>query len=99
MRIWVTGIGVVSPLARGADRTMDRLLAGDRAIGPIELFHLPGSRVDITAEVRDLRVDEVAPGGDPEGWSRTDAMSVLAAREALAQIGRASCRERVSNFV
>ena len=32
MRIWVTGIGVVSPLAKGAARTMDRILAGDRAI-------------------------------------------------------------------
>ncbi len=87
MRIWVTGIGVVSPLARGAERTMDRLLAGDRAIGPLQLFHLDGCRVDIVAEVHDLRVAEVAPGGDPEGWSRTDAMSVLAAREALAQAG------------
>jgi 3-oxoacyl-[acyl-carrier-protein] synthase II len=87
MRIWVTGIGVVSPLGRGADRTMDRLVAGERAIGALNLFHLPGSRVDIAAEVRDLDVAAVAPGGDPEGWSRADAMSVLAAREALAQAG------------
>ena len=87
MRIWVTGIGMVSPLARGAGPTMDRLLAGDRAIGPAPLFHLEGSRVDIAAEVRDLRVDEIAPRGEAEGWSRTDAMSVLAAREALAQAG------------
>ena len=40
MRIWVTGIGVVSPLARGAGATMDRLVAGDRAFGPLTLFHL-----------------------------------------------------------
>jgi 3-oxoacyl-[acyl-carrier-protein] synthase II len=87
MRIWVTGIGVISPLARGADATMDRLLAGDRAIGPLTLFQLPGSRVDIVAEVKDLRVEEVAPPGAEEGWSRADAMSVLAAREALGQSG------------
>lgn len=87
MRIWITGIGVVSPLARGAAATMDRLLAGDRAIGPLSLFHLEGSRVDIAAEVKGLRVDEVAPRGEEEGWSRADAMSVLAAREALAQAG------------
>ena len=87
MRIWVTGLGVISPLARGAGPTMDRLLAGDRAIGPLTLFHLAGSRVDIAAEVKDLRVDEVAPPGEEEGWSRADAMSVLAAREALAQAG------------
>jgi 3-oxoacyl-[acyl-carrier-protein] synthase II len=79
MRIWVTGIGVVSPLARGAGATMDRLLAGDRAIGPLTVLHLPGSRVDIAAEVKDL-----VPGDEP---SRTDAMSVIAAREALAEAG------------
>lgn len=87
MRIWVTGLGMVSPLARGAAATMDRLLAGDRAIGPLTLFRLEGSRVDIAAEVRDLRVEEVAPPGEEEGWSRTDALSVLAAREALAHAG------------
>jgi 3-oxoacyl-[acyl-carrier-protein] synthase II len=84
MRIWVTGIGVVSPLARGAQATMDRLLGGDRAIGPLSLFEVPGSRVQIAAEVKDLRAEEVAPPGEAEQWSRTDAMSVLAVREALA---------------
>jgi 3-oxoacyl-[acyl-carrier-protein] synthase II len=85
MRIWVTGIGVVSPLARGADRTMDRLLAGDRAFGPLTLFEVPESRVNIAAQVPDLTADLVAPLGEDEGWSRTDAMAVLAVREALAQ--------------
>jgi 3-oxoacyl-[acyl-carrier-protein] synthase II len=82
MRIWVTGIGVVSPLGCGADRTMDRLLAGDRAVGRLELFHLEGSRVDVAAEVHGLPT----PRAD-EGWSRADAMGVLAAREALAHAG------------
>jgi 3-oxoacyl-[acyl-carrier-protein] synthase II len=87
MRIWVTGIGVVSPLGHGAERTMDRIVAGDRGIGRLTLFHLPGARAEIAAEVQDLRVADVAPGGDPVGWSRADAMSVLAAREALAYAG------------
>ncbi|APR81450.1 3-oxoacyl-[acyl-carrier-protein] synthase, KASII [Minicystis rosea] len=87
MRIWVTGIGLISPVARGAAATMDRLLEGARAIGPLTLFRLEGSRADIAAEVKDLRVEEVAPRGEEEAWSRTDALSVLAAREALAQAG------------
>src|SRR5262245_5186816 len=85
MRIWVTGIGVVSPLGRGADRTMDRLVAGERAFGPLGLFRLAGSRVDIAAEVRDL--ESAGGAGAAEGWSRADAMSVIAAREALGQAG------------
>jgi len=95
MRIWVTGIGVVSPLARGAAATMDRLVAGERAFAPLSLFHLAsgdrpsagahGDRVQIAAEVAGLTAAEIAPPGEDEGWSRTDAMSVLAAREALGQ--------------
>jgi len=85
MRIWVTGIGVVSPLGRGAAETMDRLVAGDRAFGPLSLFSIEGSRSRIAAEVADLRAAEVAPPGEDEGWSRTDAMAVLAVREALGQ--------------
>jgi 3-oxoacyl-[acyl-carrier-protein] synthase II len=87
MRVWVTGIGVISPVARGAAATMDRLLAGERAIRPLTLFHLEGSRSQLAAEVADLRAEEVAPRGEEEGWSRADAMSVLAAREALAHAG------------
>jgi 3-oxoacyl-[acyl-carrier-protein] synthase II len=94
MRIWVTGIGVVSPLARGAGATMDRLLAGARAQRRLELFELPytvgtplppGFRPGGTAEVPNVRASEVEPPGAREQWSRADAMSVLAAREALAQ--------------
>ncbi|UQA55352.1 beta-ketoacyl-[acyl-carrier-protein] synthase family protein [Polyangium aurulentum] len=87
MRIWVTGIGVVSPLARGAAATMDRLVAGDSAIGTISLFQLPDSRTRIAAEVSGLTAAEVAPPGEEEAWSRTDAMSVIAVREAIAQAG------------
>jgi 3-oxoacyl-[acyl-carrier-protein] synthase II len=94
-RVWITGIGVVSPLGRGAGATMDRLVAGDRALGPLALFELPGGGGGIAAEIAGLSVAEVAPEGEAEGWSRTDAMSVIAAREALAQAGIAPAREGV----
>lgn len=87
MRIWVTGIGVISPLARGAAQTMDKLVAGERAIGPISLFDIPESRVRVAAEVKGLTPAEVAPPGEEEGWSRTDAMAVLSVREALGEAG------------
>ncbi|CAN96086.1 MULTISPECIES: beta-ketoacyl-[acyl-carrier-protein] synthase family protein [Sorangium] len=87
MRIWVTGIGIVSPLGRGASETMDRLIAGERAFAPLSLFEIPGTRGRIAAEVRGLSPEEVAPPGEAEGWSRTDAMAVLSAREALGHAG------------
>jgi 3-oxoacyl-[acyl-carrier-protein] synthase II len=86
-RVWVTGIGVVSPLARGAGATMDRLLAGDRGIRRLSLFELPGAAPGLAAEVADLHAADVAPPGEDLGWSRTDAMSVFAVREALAHAG------------
>ncbi len=85
MRIWVTGLGVVSPLGRGAAVTMDRIVNGERALGPVTLFTLDGLRPGIAGEVAGLSAAEVAPPGEDEGWSRTDAMAVIAAREALAQ--------------
>lgn len=89
MRIWVTGVGVISPLARGAAATMDRLLEGARAQRPIELFSLPpnGVRPASVAEVSGITPDLGAPLGRAEERSRSSVMSILAAREALAQAG------------
>lgn len=87
MRIWVTGIGVMSPLGRGAEATMKRLLAGDRAFGPVTLFDTTGSKSRIAAEVSGVAAADVAPEGQAGSWSRTDALSVFAVREALQHAG------------
>src|SRR4051794_11430146 len=84
MRVFVTGIGIVSPLAIGARATMDRLLSGERAFRPLTLFDTSDQRTSQAAEVVDLSVADVAPRRERETWSRTDAMAALAAREALA---------------
>jgi len=84
MRIWVTGIGVVSPLARGADATMDALVRGQRAIADMTLFDVSGMRSRCAAQVRGFQIEEVVAGAPTQGWSRTDGMAALAAREALA---------------
>jgi 3-oxoacyl-[acyl-carrier-protein] synthase II len=85
MRIWVTGIGVVSPLGASARATMDALVMGRRAFDTVSLFDAQGCRSRIAAEARSVDVGQVAPAGEAEGWSRTDAMALVAAREALAQ--------------
>src|SRR4030095_2138275 len=86
MRIWITGIGIVSPLGRDASSTFDALLAGRRAFAPVKLFDTSGCRSNIADEIAGLSVDEVAPSPQATGWSRTDAMAVIAAREALAGV-------------
>ncbi len=83
MRIWVTGLGVVSPLGLDASTTMAALVAGRRAFGEVTLFDTAGCRSTIAAEIADLDVSDVAPAAARSQWSRTDAMAVIAAREAL----------------
>lgn len=86
MRIFVTGIGIVSPLGIGVETTFDGLVAGRCGLGPLTLFDASGCRSDVAAEVPGLSISDAATSSatDLEGWSRTDAMAVLAAREALA---------------
>ena len=83
-RIAVTGVGLVTALGPDATSSFRRLVAGERGFGPIKLFEVDGQRTRIAAEISGLRVSDVAPAGQADAWSRSDALGVLAAREALA---------------
>jgi 3-oxoacyl-[acyl-carrier-protein] synthase II len=96
MRVFVTGIGIVSPLAIGARPTMDRLLSGARAFRPVTLFDTSDQRTNQAAEVTGLSVADVAPTSDRHTWSRTDAMAAVAAREALDAAGVDPARTAVA---
>ena len=85
MRVFVTGLGVVSPLALGARATMDALVQGRTAFRQLTLFDTSDQRTHRAAEVVGLTVADVAPPTHRDTWSRTDAMAVVAAREALAE--------------
>lgn len=89
-RVAITGVGMVSALGLDARTTFAALVAGKRGFGPLSLFAPGDARSAIAAEVRGLDVESVAPVGEAADWSRTDAMAVLAAREALAQAGNAA---------
>ena len=75
-RIAITGLGTVSALGRDARSTFTALCAGQRGTGPLSLFEPRGLACSVAAEVRGL-------GEDP-ALSRTDALALVAAREALA---------------
>jgi 3-oxoacyl-[acyl-carrier-protein] synthase II len=86
-RIAVTGVGAISALATSARATFARLLAGERAIQPISLFDPGGTRCRIAAEVRGLDVEAIAPRALAGRFTRSDALALIAAREALAEAG------------
>jgi 3-oxoacyl-[acyl-carrier-protein] synthase II len=86
-RLAVTGVGIVSALGADARTTFRRLGAGDRGIRRVTLFDVSGQRSELAAEISDLRVEDVAPRAEACAWSRSDALAVLAARDALASAG------------
>ncbi len=94
----VTGLGLVTPLAVGVEATWTRLVRGDRAIRPVTLFDVAGQRVKLAGQVDCARL----PGAGVEvatGWSRTGAMAVAAAREAMSMAGLDASRVRVGLVV
>ena len=84
-RIAVTGLGLVTSLGFGREASFSRLCRGERGITPVSLFDTAGLKAGIAAEVRGLDVRAIAPRGEADDWSRSDALAFLAAREALSQ--------------
>jgi 3-oxoacyl-[acyl-carrier-protein] synthase II len=81
-RLWVTGLGLVTPLGVGVEATWTRLVRGDRAIRTVTLFDASAQRAGIAAEVPGV-VLPGGPGGATPSWSRTSAMAARAADEAM----------------
>lgn len=81
-RIAVSGVGLVSALGQSAAETFAALMAGERGLSPLQLFDAGDVRSKLVGEVRGLSVADIAPRGEVERFSRTDALAVAAAREA-----------------
>ncbi|MDP9035392.1 MAG: beta-ketoacyl-[acyl-carrier-protein] synthase family protein [Myxococcota bacterium] len=84
--LWVTGLGLLTPLGAGVEDTWARLVRGDRGLRPVRLFDASAQRAHIVGEV-----DEVTlPGrsrSESAAWSRTSAMALAAAKEAMRASG------------
>jgi 3-oxoacyl-[acyl-carrier-protein] synthase II len=83
VRVAITGMGMVCAVGRNVADAWPRIARGERGIGPVTLFDVTGQRASIAAEVKGVELPKVS--GAP--WSRSDAMALDAAREALNEAG------------
>ncbi len=57
-RVVVTGVGLVTPLGTGVEKTWSALCSGKSGIGPITRFDASEVGVNIAAEVKDFQVED-----------------------------------------
>ncbi len=57
-RVFVTGIGLVTPLGTGTQKTWENICAGTSGVGLITRFDTSDYAVKIAAEVKDFQVEE-----------------------------------------
>ncbi len=82
-RVAVTGIGLVTPLGSDRDECLDRLLAGETAVGPVTGF--PSRHLG--AEVTGFRPGDVLSARNRRRMDRLSQMAAGAARMAVEDAG------------
>ncbi len=86
-RVVVTGIGLVTPLGTGKDKTWSGILEGRSGVGPITRFDASGMASQIAAEVTDF---DVLDHFDKKSAKHLDLFvqyGIVAAREAVEDSG------------
>lgn len=76
LRIFIAGIGIISPLGRGRQATLTALQRGDKGIMPVRLFPVSQAEPLPVGEISDFIQTATVP--------RTHMLALLAAQEALA---------------
>ncbi|MGH7271701.1 MAG: beta-ketoacyl synthase N-terminal-like domain-containing protein, partial [Polyangiaceae bacterium] len=97
-QVWITGLGLVTPLGPDVESTWKRLIRGDRAIRPVTLFDVASQRVGLAAQVDGVVLPDGA-GDVTASWSRTSVMALSAAREAMQMAGLDARTSRVGLVV
>lgn len=94
MKVVITGVGMVSPLAIGVEATWRRLLQGEGAIGPIRRFDPAGLPVSFGAEAPDPGWPQVLPAAPLAGDFKA-RLAAAALVEAMDQAGLPLLPERL----
>ena len=94
-RIVLTGLGVVTSLARPVETLWSRLLAGDSGVGPISLFDVSGYRVQFAGQVQwDGLAEGVANVKELRRLDRFTQFAIAASADAVRDSGIDFGKER-----
>jgi 3-oxoacyl-[acyl-carrier-protein] synthase II len=102
-RVFVTGLGVVSPIGNDTETFWSQLIAGRSGAGPITRFDASKYGTRFACEVKDFSVEGVLDRKEAKRMDRFVHYAVVAAHEALRNAGldegAAFDRERVGVIV
>ncbi len=101
-RVVVTGIGLVSPLGTGTEKTWAGVLAGEAGIAPITLYNPAGHSCRFAGEVKDFDPHQFIERKDVKKMGRFVQFALAAAHGAVEHSGlrmENEDRERVGVYV
>lgn len=86
-RVVITGVGLVTPLGTGVDKSWQALCNGESGIGPITRFDASAYRSRIAAEVKDFNTADYFPRKEVKRTQPFMAYAVAAAQMAMEDSG------------
>ncbi|MCP3165659.1 beta-ketoacyl-ACP synthase II [Myxococcus qinghaiensis] len=86
-RVVVTGMGLISPVGTGVEKSWEALVRGQSGVGPITLFDASALDCQIAGEVKDFKVDDYIERRESRRMDRFAHFAVVAADMALADSG------------
>lgn len=87
VRVVVTGMGLITPLGVGVERTWDGLMASRSAAHRIDRFDPTDFHVKVVCEVRDFDPRDWMDYRDARRFDRLVQFAVASARDAVAEAG------------
>ncbi|MGH7738475.1 MAG: beta-ketoacyl-ACP synthase II [Candidatus Tyrphobacter sp.] len=82
-RVFVTGLGAVTPLGNNHEEFWRRLCAGESGVGPITTFDATDFTTRFAAEVKDFRGEELIGKKEARRMDRFTQYAFVASREAI----------------
>ena len=87
MRVFITGVGVVSSIGLGKAAFFDALAAGTSGISPVEAFDVTNLGREFAGEVKGFRPRDHLTALEARRMGRCSQMALAAARMAIADAG------------